>query len=641
VALPGLSGPPDWTAPGTTRDELNEPRWAGAPQTGFQSDLTGGEGLYRVMVDSGFTELSISFQAPTDPSAASNADVVYFGFTTDGTTGGLAKGVAISMQASGTNPIEIDPASPLVTGYSYNGSWSTAAQPWLVEPYAWLPNATTAPGTAWGINFKVNLASAGLDATTPFKILFAMHKRDEGDVTPPFDGVDIWTPDPGGAALHPGTLFIADPASWATTAAINAGCVDGVTIAGNQIGTRNVNASSAPTPSIINRSSGGVNYFFAAPTFPASVPMVAGIIEGKFHVANWGSIAASNAPWTALNASYIANGVPTPAPPPVAVPPAPGAGTIELQCPANTATQTCGVATPAVDHQCVYVELRAAPGQSVPFTKAAAYRNMTFQPLSDFSGPAEISVKGLKAIFNNDEARDVYLYVLTTNMAPHGNEPLWLATDAMAATRRFAEVPLPLVMPLRGALPRPQKRPRELSARDQPKLRELPLPNTGIRDLDLNAHQALSAVWPTYDVHVYYDTGKIIKIGKDDTKQLAPMYPFTYFYSHESKLYGFSHALEGAEGTVVKELRKGVYLIQVASEQSAKITTRATAHEEPKTKTPDEPEACPECPPPPPRRGMCDCAVPGSSSAQHAGWAALLAGAVALALRVRKRRRSS
>jgi hypothetical protein len=101
VTLPGLSGPPDWEAPGTTRDELNEPRWAGAPQTGFASDPTGAEGLYRVMVNSTFTELSVSFQAPTDPNTPSNSDTVYFGFTTDGTTGGLARGVAISMPHRG------------------------------------------------------------------------------------------------------------------------------------------------------------------------------------------------------------------------------------------------------------------------------------------------------------------------------------------------------------------------------------------------------------------------------------------------------------------------------------------------------------------------------------------------------------
>ena len=276
--------------------------------------------------------------------------------------------------------------------------------------------------------------------------------------------------------------------------------------------------------------------------------------------------------------------------------------------------------------------LRAASGQNVPFTKAAAYRNMTFQPLSDYAGPAEISVKGLQPLFGNDDPRDVYLYVHTANMAPHGNEPLWLATDAMAATRRFAEVPLPL--------PRAPKRPREpAGAANQPRLREMPLPSTGIRDLDLNAMQALRAVWPTYDVHVYYDTGKVIKIGKVDTKQLAPMYPFTYFYSHEGALFGFTHKLEGDAGTVVKEIRANKYLIQVPSEGVAKITTSAVAHEQRKDK--EEEKVCPECPQqPPPQRGICDCAVPGAPRGRSvAGWAALAASIVAFGLRARRRRR--
>jgi len=31
VALPGLSGPPQWKGTGVVRTELNEPRWAAAP----------------------------------------------------------------------------------------------------------------------------------------------------------------------------------------------------------------------------------------------------------------------------------------------------------------------------------------------------------------------------------------------------------------------------------------------------------------------------------------------------------------------------------------------------------------------------------------------------------------------------------
>src|SRR6187402_677982 len=63
--LPGLSGIPIWKAPGFVRVELNEPRWAAAPQLGFDNDVTGNEGLYRIMVDPGNSTLVVSFQAPT------------------------------------------------------------------------------------------------------------------------------------------------------------------------------------------------------------------------------------------------------------------------------------------------------------------------------------------------------------------------------------------------------------------------------------------------------------------------------------------------------------------------------------------------------------------------------------------------
>ena len=78
VALPGLSGVPLWKGNGVLRAELNEPRWAAAPLTWFASDPTGADGLYRIMVDSAYSELSVSFQAPTDLGSVSNADVHLF-----------------------------------------------------------------------------------------------------------------------------------------------------------------------------------------------------------------------------------------------------------------------------------------------------------------------------------------------------------------------------------------------------------------------------------------------------------------------------------------------------------------------------------------------------------------------------------
>jgi hypothetical protein len=359
VALPGLSGPPEWKAPGVVRTELNEPRWAAAPATGFANDPTQTEGLYRILVNDAFTELSVSFQAPTDPDVLSNADAIYFGFTTDSQTASLARGVRISLPASGSNPID----ATSIQQYNYDAGavprWSTllGAPSWLKKPSAWLRDTSA----SWGINFKVDLASVGLNVGNPFRIFLAMHKQNESS---PSNSLNLSTPDPGATALLSGTLFIADPTKWEPAAAIDAGCPDGISIDGNQIGTRAVKMGN-PAPTLIETTSGTTNRFYAEPTIPGTVGLFSGLFQATFHFSDWQSVDASNAPWVILpNGAAVSNGAP----------PAATSSILEFACLTNAGGQTCGLPTPTEPQQCVYVELRAAPGQSVRFTKAAAYR---------------------------------------------------------------------------------------------------------------------------------------------------------------------------------------------------------------------------------------------------------------------------
>jgi hypothetical protein len=367
VALPGLSGVPLWKGNGVLRAELNEPRWAAAPLTWFASDPTGTDGLYRIIVDSAYSELSVSFQAPTDLGSVSNADVIYFGFTTDGVAGALAKGISISANNSGT----VDPAdAALVQEYTYDGSlWSSPLGPapsWLKAASVWRNNA--AGDAAWGINIKVDMGAAGLSPSMAFKIFLGMHKQDELDTS---KSVNLSTPDPGSNALLPSTLFIADPVNWANAVAINSGCSGGITISGTQIGTLTM-ADGSPAPSQIRTGTGTVNRFFAKPSVPGSLALLfPGLFQAKFHLANWTSANDPSAPWTPLfNGAVVLNGVA----------PATDNGSIEFDCPANTATTTCGIPTPSIAHQAVYVELMPSPTQTVQFTTAAAYREMDFSP---------------------------------------------------------------------------------------------------------------------------------------------------------------------------------------------------------------------------------------------------------------------
>jgi hypothetical protein len=655
-----LSGVPIWEgATGFVRTELNEPRWAAAPQTGFASDATGNEGLYRIMVDPTYTELTVSYQAPTDLGTPSAADVIYFGFTTDGLGGNAAKGVAIQVNGSGaTDPTDATTVQQHNYDVAGTPQWTAppVAPPWLTNAAVWRNNV--AGDAAWGINFKVNLTAAGLSASSAFKIMLALHKQDEANV--PLS-VNVSTPDPMLNALLPGTLFIADPTKWQATVPINSGCAAGITINGGQIGTKNVDMGN-PAPNEVNTTNGAVNQFYATPTIPGSIPLFSGLFQGKFHVANWGSIGASDAPWTPIpSGGAVVNGVS----------PAPDDSTIEFNCPANTATETCGIPTPAQPHQCVYVELKAVPGQTVPFTTATAYTNMWFKPLSNFSEPAEISVKGLKQLFHDDKPRDVYVYIYPKNMPPQGRKPIFLPTDKMAATRRFAEMP---TIPVRHVERSPvgavdananQKmlaaKPRALAAKpgaqaavavakpgailappaktgnggiNRP-LPMLPLPQTGIGDLDLNARQALAAVWPTYDVHVYYDSGKTITIGGKTTKQLVPMFPFTSFHSHEGPLFGFSHGFKLAGGAELKELRPDVYLLRIPSEGVAHVVTDVTAIETPKGGE----GTGPGCPPSVEHNVHCGCRVPGGSDRDQSRWGLLAASALGIAFARRRRTR--
>ena len=86
-----------------------EPRWAAAPQTGFESDLTGNEGLYRIMVDPDWarSRTVVALQAPPTWACPLPRTGIYFGFSTDGSGGTLAKGRRdSSKQLGATDPTD-------------------------------------------------------------------------------------------------------------------------------------------------------------------------------------------------------------------------------------------------------------------------------------------------------------------------------------------------------------------------------------------------------------------------------------------------------------------------------------------------------------------------------------------------------
>jgi hypothetical protein len=642
--VPGLSGPPLWTgAAGVVRKDLNDPRWAAAPLTRFPQDPTGMEAAYRVLKNG--QELNVSLHAITDPALNAN-DAIYFGFSEGGTVAHL---VRINLPGSGVEPIS--PAIFHAWDRSAGGWTDTGAvQPaWLRDPGVWR-TAAVAPtnpgdpgyeavraGVAWGVNFKVDLHAGAL--TTDFRVFLGMH------VTTSASPIDYYLPDyPGSTTLVTGTIVPdASDTAWQSVTALNTPCTGGVNLAWGSIGSTNTPSSA------IDISPNSVNVFYADPTgIPA--PMDAKVLA-KFRIARWGStIADPLAPWTDLPGA-------------TAVSSADGAPHVHTFTCTPPSGGTCPVLGAGEDpHQCVLVELRPGPnGAGLQFEQASAYRNMDFEDLSTLTRSAQINVKGLQTLTGQAKDRDVYIYVKESNMPALGPKPLWLPGKRMYEAKRFAEAPPPRPRPERpdggknekekdvGRLPakpapeaaRPPKpvapkgppappvQPGQPAA--APAAAAIPAQSPPPKPSEFGAaspHEALVSTWPTYEVHVYYDSGRVVKIDGQDQSVLRPMVPFGFYLAHDGPLYGFTSAFEAENGVILEPIGPNFYHVKVPNEGMITVKTTITAHETGK----GDSTQCPQCPP----RGRCHCDVPGAP-AGNLHWLGALLAAAAVGLRRRKR----
>ncbi len=632
--VPGLSGPPIWSgSSGTVRIDLNDPRWANAVLTRFPQDPTGSEAAFRI-IKSG-NQLSVSFHAITDPAISAN-DAIYFGFSESGTVAHVAR---INLPSSGVEPI----APTIFHAWDRSaGTWtdSGAVKPsWLTEPAAWR-RAATAPtnpgdpgyeavkaGVAWGINFKVDLPSAA--STTDFRVFLGMH------VTTSSGSIDYYRPDyPGGTSLITGTIVPqgSDTTAWQSVTALGTACASGISLSWSNMGTTNTPSSA------IDTSPGSTNVFFADPSGIASP--VDNKVLAKFRIAHWGStIADPQAPWTDITGA-------------TAVASVGGTSHIHTFNCVPSGSGTCPTLGSGEDpHQCMLVELRAgsAAPAGLQFETPAAYRNMDFADLSTLSRTAQISIKGLQTITGQAKERDVYLYVKESNLPPHGNDPIWLPGGRMASARRFAEEPPPVIKPrvekpkdvklekpVKGvaAVPPKPQAPQDAKAQvaPEPAAAQAPPAQQPSEFGAASPHEALVSVWPTYEVHVYYDTGTVVKIDGQDQKVLRPMVPFGFFLQHDGPLYGFTSAFEAQNGVVLQELSPHFYKVTIPNEGSISVETTITAEEKPKSATGGGTTPCPACPP---KGHRCQCDVPGAPSGNSAWLVALVSAAMA---RLRRRR---
>ncbi|HEX7680119.1 MAG TPA: hypothetical protein VF713_18455 [Thermoanaerobaculia bacterium] len=525
--IPPAGGPPVWwsTSPPQPvyHDSLDDPRWAGASKITY-GDGTGEKADVRLLHD--LTYVYFSWRVFVAPASSADQNALYFGYRQPG--GG---DVIVKLSLTGTlSPLTADATHLSIESFLRNADQtqgaavpvpaeiSTSARVW-VDP--------SSPGS-WAVQFR--LPKATFETTCDrFKLWYEVLAGTPTDpvtsFTWPRSGADI----DGGTVADPHPLHYPDPVAWQwfrpSTGAGDRGCpVAGVSLSYTNIGTKNTPASninfsaSSPFP---------VNTFFARPTNNSGALIPANAITATFRLANWGSVPGDWESGVSVNDLWAA---------------IPGGANVPLSGPIadlTTADDTSEahfnwtVADPDLaafisgerrSHQCMLVELKSAASPGLTFTNTSVYRNMDLVSASTFRRDALVSVKGLAPL--SAKPRDIYIYVE--------------ARDLPARVR--------------------PKSPAALSSKTA-------LAETGA---------VLAPPPPTYLVHVYHDTGKVITSGGKVRPILRYQTSFGYTVTHTGELEGWRHRIEGP-GLV--ELAPGWYKIPVPNQGSATVTTTIEAIE--------------------------------------------------------------
>ena len=645
--VPGLPGSPLWTDPvpagsNVKKTNLDDPRWAGSTRLYFPTEVATGvatEATVRALVDG--TTLVLSYQTNVDLSADAG-DTIWLGIgkgpakaalsATDDDYYLVQLSLGPTVAASGTDDTPIDPTSVHAwtnTGTTPAGWTASLAHPWFDTSVAryWVGGGTSKP-YKWAVNVKIDLAAAGIDASTLDAKLFIASFVDTSFSTGwihqwPVDVVAVLDPsmpviDFSESAVRPLKWGDISLATYATP------CTDGISLNSMQIG-----ASPAPD-NIINTdapaSSHVDNVYFANPSWN-SFPTDPNTVKARFRIANWGSqIADPNAPWDDVTpATPVQNNA---------------AGLMSFTCPVGT--PKCGHLDTGHDpHQCMLVELSkgsAPTGIPLKFAQDSVYRNMDFDTASQLEREAEISIRGLKPL-EGTTARDVYLLVKTTNMPAASDEQKVLPVEAMKRDADLAQAPpkRPMQPPRGGGADNNNvRKPTNIAGRVAPPSKEPPTPIDPVLAKDGFEHMEES--WPTYEVHAYHDTGKYVIVRGKKYRLLDPQVPFGYFVSHAGPYFGFDHAIEGIGGAKLEQIAPDFYRVSVPNDGVVRVKSTIVAH--------DKPPSPPPPPPPPPGKvegnSHCYCGVArtGTTSALLAALAAAFGLTFTAVLRRRRKVRA-
>ncbi|MEO8903496.1 MAG: hypothetical protein ABI488_14835 [Polyangiaceae bacterium] len=649
--VPGLFGSPVWvpTGPAIVKANLDDPRWAGSTRLYFPADTGSGqatEATVRALVDG--TTLTLSYEVDADP-ATDSEDTVWLG---------IGKGAA-QASASSTDQdnflLQVSLGSATITSGTLAGvlpassvtAWTNVGadpsawtqdlgHPWFDTNIArvWVGDSTVP--YKWAVNVKIDLSTIGIGGSTLDGKLFVASFVDtalgSGWIHQwPNDVVTVVNSNVAQTEFSQNTIV---PTKWGDMtlpASFLTPCTDGISLEAMQIG------ASPPPDNLINtlslNSSHADNDFFAYPSWN-SVGIGLNAIKARFRLAEWGSqqIASPTAPWVDLFTTMPENDA---------------SGHVDRTCAAGAAA--CGSVALGKDaHQCMLVELSKGSGSSpdtLKFANDSVYRNMDFDTTSTLERSAQISIKGLKPLAGST-ARDVYVWVKTTNMPPPGNEERFLPLEKMQRDAGLARNPprrpmqqpgtrgdgkaLEVVKPA-GKLAAPRKAEQAPLAKSEP-------PSPIDPDLAKNGFEHMEESWPTYEVHVYYDTGNSVVVRGRKYKLLQPQLPFGYFITHAGPYFGFEHAIEGIEGAKLEQIGPSFYRISVPNEGAVRVKSTIIALEKPTTGT----AGCPTCCPLPVKvesRNHCACSLVRAGTVSDLAAALTALGSLGLLLALRRNAR--
>ncbi|HYP99077.1 MAG TPA: MYXO-CTERM sorting domain-containing protein [Polyangiaceae bacterium] len=614
LGVPGRSGPPEWASGSAVDHKIDDPRWVGATSQAYPLAGSSAQSQVRALVHG--NTLYLSFQVFVDANATGGEDSVYVALAKNDTSPGKLVRVKITTTTDGEAQGSAAYTSEYYTSTNATSAWTAhapdAGYAAMTQDLAiWRSNG----GDNWAVNLKINLADAALALTSPFKMWTGTVVQEVSSPVPMFVTY-AWPNGTAGAVAASGTTpppstpnAIAS-GDWGDVSLGSAGCSTGVSLAWNQIGVKSGSSLTHEISTIHN------NTFAAWPTY-AGVSTGAGKIQAQFRIANWGSAAE----WTPLFTAPIDSDA---------------SGKIEQECQqgAGPLPSCPTLAASQSSHQCMLVTLTSS--QSVTFLNDSVYRNMDFVNASYFERDAEISIKGLKPLKDSKGLRDVYLFVKTSNMPKETREPLD-EKKLMAALDQANARLVPLPPPGRLRAGQPQVAPKT--------------PITSSK----TPHEALVSAWPTYEVHVFYDTGEKRGLGKELMTRLQPGMPFGFYAYHRGSLQGWLHEMVGLNAQL-QQVAPNFFKVVIPDNGSIKLTNRLEAREPGKKaiigSVPEQPQVapldCTKCPKPPspqPRpeavppvekASHCNCSLPGNPGvSKHALWL----GALAFGLFVVRRRR--